>query len=154
MADGVTITIEGTQEIDNLLMRLAGAGARKRDVTAVYRKAMAPVVKAGKAAAPLSSRPVIKTRLASRVHARGTLRRAIKFKTSRRQHNVWYVVPDRGANKKYDAWYAHFVGRGTVRGITANPFMDRAWAVAGKGTIKGIEDGLFALMEKIWKHGR
>jgi len=150
MAD-FTITIEGTEQIDLALKRLREAGSRKRDVTKVFSQSVRPLISAAKATAPMNKRARTSSReYESRRHTAGTLKRSIKFKTSKRYHNIWYVVPQRGRKANYDAWYAHMVGEGTKRGITPNPFMQRAWNTAGNHVVKNIETGLWNLLRRVW----
>lgn len=132
--DGVTITIEGTERIDQALKRLHSLSARKRDVTNVFRRAIKPLITAGKAEAPVRS---------------GRLRRSIKFKTSKKYPNVWYVLAGSSTAVSQNAYYAHMVGRGTKK-IKANPFMDRAWNLTGNQVINDLETGLWALGDKLW----
>lgn len=151
MADGVTIRIEGTERINAQLEKLKGMSARKRDVTKIFSTNMNVLKKAAQAAAPIGKRKTSSRKYESRVHMPGTLRRAIKFKTSKRYGKTWYVVPERGKSKRFDAWYAHYVGFGTKSGQRANPFMDRAWSATKERILSGIENGLYALIQQIWR---
>ena len=131
MADGVTIEIKGTEKIDQALKRLHGLGARKRDVTKVFSTGMKPLIGEGKNQATVST---------------GRLRRSIKFRTSKRYKNIWYVFAGRNKNPRSDAFYAHIVGK-------KNPFMSRAWNAKGESVVKAIEDGLMDLVQKIITSG-
>lgn len=147
--DGVSIEVYGSEKIDQALKRLHYLSARKRDVTDVFRRSLKPLITAGKATAPMSSGGVRGSRYASRNHRAGQLRRSIKFLTSKRYVNVWYVRAGRTKQETTDAWYAHMVGKGTKR-MKANPFMDRAWNSTGNQVIKDLEDGLMALGQRLW----
>lgn len=138
--DGVTVEIIGTEKIDQALKRLHSLSARKRDVTDVFRRSMKPLITAGKSEAPVKT---------------GRLRRSIKFKTSKKYPNVWYVLAGSSKAASQNAYYAHMVGRGhKVRNgsnrLDANQFMDRAWNSTGNQVIKDLEDGLMNLAHKLW----
>ena len=150
MADGVTITIEGTAGIDAAFKRLHDLGSRKRDITKIFSNNMRPLMQAGKATAPKSKSGGRSKMYASRTHSAGTLRRSIKFATSKKFANVWYVVARRSKSSNSDAWYAHMVGQGTKH-QRANPFMDRAWEATKGGVLSGLERDLMALGQKLWE---
>ena len=149
MANGsVQVTLKGTENVKKALNRLADMGARKRDISAVFRTATKPLIQAGKQEAPIGTVKTYSKRYTSRRHKPGTLRGSIKFFTSKKYKSTWYVTPGP------KGWYKHFIGLGTRRGIQPNPFMARAWDKAGGGVISKIEKGLWDLVEKIWRAGR
>jgi hypothetical protein len=152
MGDGVTITIEGTAQIDAAIKRLYGLGARKRDMSKIFKDNMQPLIAAGKAQAPKGNyKTTGKQRLTSRAHKSGTLKRSIKFKVSKKFKSVYYVLAGGSNSPGTNAWYAHMVARGTKRGITANLFMDRAWDSLGNSILSGIEKDLWQLGDKLWR---
>ena len=141
MKDGVSIEIVGTEKIDQALKRLHELSARKRDVTDVFRRSMKPLISAGRSAAPIGS---------------SRLRRSIKFTTSKKYKNVWYVRAGRNKSSRAAAYYAQLVGQGHVTRngktrVQPNPFMDRAWNSVGGQVLNDLEIGLWQLGQRLWE---
>jgi len=148
----VRLTIHGTKDVIRGLDALAAMdNVRKRDISAIFSKNMKILRTAARNEAPKSKRlRTYSKQYASRRHEPGTLKRSLKFKTSKRFKHRWYIVADRGRKAKYDAWYTHFL-LGTSQGQEPNRFMDRAWASVGNSVMNGIANDLQNLIQKVWR---
>jgi hypothetical protein len=113
---GTTIEITNLQEYNASIERLQGMGARKRDITAIFRNASKPLTKAKQARVGVSSHGVQSSIYRSRIHPPGTLRRSIKFVVSKRYKRVYFVVPTT-KQPKPDPFYVVFYVKGAKKGV-------------------------------------
>ena len=146
---GISLEVD-VSELEHLYKRLQSLEARKRDIAAVYRDATKMLIKAYKGRIRKSKKGASKQRLESRVHRAGTLRRSIKFFTSKKYKRVFYVGPRSGTKIKadYDGWYAHFVEYGTEH-QDKQLFAYKAQRATGKAVMRKVERGLIALIKKL-----
>jgi len=79
----------------------------------------------------------------------GHIWKAISIITSKRFKGVFWLGPTRGRTARYDAWYAYFQEKGTVRGIKGKFFMKRAYEQNKHKTRKLIEDELYKEIYKL-----
>ena len=113
---GTTIEITNLREYNAAIERLQGMGARKRDITAIFRNASKPLTKAKKARVGVSSHGVQRSIYRSRIHPPGTLRRSIKFVVSKKYKRVYFVVPTT-KQPKADPFYVVFYVKGAKKGV-------------------------------------
>ena len=145
---GISLEIDDSQ-MQALYKRLEQLGSRKRDISKVYRDATKILVKAYKSR--IKKRQTQKNEGSHRTwHKPGTLRRSIKFFTSKKYKAVFYVGPRHGTNIKRDSdgWYAHFVEYGTEK-QKAQRFAYKAQRATGKAVMRKVERGLIALIKKL-----
>jgi hypothetical protein len=151
----VTLKLENTAEVFKGIKDLYNMGdVRKRDITKAFRVGSRLLVKQAKSLVPVRKTGEIKSRYLSRRHSPGTLRRAIRFRISKKYRLAYFVGATSSNKQAYNAadpFYQKFFMQGTkgaVVGATANKdkkggkytkegktgaFMYGRWV--GKGTV-------------------
>ena len=97
--------VYGDKVIIAKLDKLAKMGAKRSQLRAIYNRASKPL------------------RMAARNNAKkykrsGTLWKSIKLTSSKKQKALFWVGPEHGKDKKFDAWYAYFIEKGTHKRTT------------------------------------
>ena len=105
----LSISFGGFKQAEKMLNDLP-MKARKRVIKQSLRRAAMVVQKQAKSLAP--------------VGATGNLRRSLKVRTGKGLVSQAYAAS--GTGEKNDGWYAHFLERGTSRGIKRHSFLEQA----------------------------
>lgn len=149
MPDGLTVDFK---EFNAATKRALEMGeVRKRDIADIFRRSNRPVISLAKSTIQRSRYGGYASRgkktgslYTSRAHTPGNLKRSIGFKVSRKYMLTYWVRPK--------AWYSAIYagGHGTWGG---NPFMERAWAIAGESVTNNIRRELGKLIQGVWSNG-
>lgn len=133
------------REFEQAINRAYAMGeVRKRDISAIFRKADRRIVNSAKATAGRSPKGMISKKYPSRSHPSGWLKRNIKFKTSKKYKLVYYV--------NSGAFYSMAYVKGHA-GWKGNPFMETAIRNTETAVTNDIRNGLKQLTERVWKNG-
>lgn len=85
----------------------------------------------------------------------GNLRKSIDFIVLKNYPPVAYIGPERGAGKKFDTYYAHWVEYGRFKSyndtILPRPYMRPAWDINKRKSMAIIETYLRGVLEKAGK---
>lgn len=125
-----TLEITNAKEFNLSLEKLRQSGGRKRDISKIFKTATKPLVSTAKKNIKKRRTGEIKSIYPSRVHEPGTLKKSIKFITSKKYKVVYYVGAK--TRKGADTYYAimHASGR---KGFT----LDKPAYINGKWVAKG-----------------
>jgi hypothetical protein len=125
-----TLEITNAKEFNLSLEKLKQAGGRKRDLSKIFRTATKPLVSTAKRNVKKRTTGEIKSIYPSRIHDPGTLKKSIKFVTSKKYKIVYYVGSR--ASKGADTYYAimHASGR---KGFTLSKpaYINGKWVAKG-----------------------
>jgi hypothetical protein len=138
---GTTIEVDFS-ELNQAVDRLYKMGeVRRRDIAKVFRDASRPQIQTAKRNAGKSKKGAYSLQYDSRTHPAGNLRKSIKFVTSKKFKNVYYV--------NAGAWYSMIYagGHGSFAG---NPFMSNAINSTETSVTNNIREGLFKLIGRSW----
>ena len=117
---------------------------RKRDISAVFRKADRSLVSVAKRSAGKSPHGMTSIKYPSRSHPSGFLKRNIKFKTSKKYKLVYYVNSGAFYSMAYVKGHHSFAG---------NQFMQKAIDQTQTEVVNKIRNGLGQLTERTWRNG-
>lgn len=138
MADSFTVDFTGYNASIKRLLEMDKV--RRRDITDIFRKADKGIISTAKATVSVSKKGGYSKEYPSRTHAKGNLKKKIKFKVGKREAMVYYVT--RGT--WYAIMYAH--GHGSWGG---NPFMERAVSIRGSQAERLVRKGLDELIQRV-----
>lgn len=125
-----TIEIVNKDQFNLSLEKLKGMGGRKRDMSAIFRKASKPLVVSAKKNVAVRKTGEILSSLPSRIHQRGTLKRSISFAVSKKYNLVYWVVPK--SKKGRDTYYVRmFTGGRKAFAISKPAFINNRWVSKG-----------------------
>jgi len=156
---GQDIEIRGDKELLKQLRHLHNLGAKTSNYKGVFTRAAKGMKAVARSNAKNYTRKkaVRKQRVkftrggayAKTKRTDGPIWKAISIITSKRFKGVFWLGPTRGRTARYDAWYAYFQEKGTVRGIKGKFFMKRAYEQNKHKTRKLIEDELYKEIYKL-----
>ena len=129
--DQIKIDIQGLEEVKKAMNNLDSKLSKKLLMQAL-RKAVNPFMKTAKQYAYPASQSyrVSAGTFKGVTMPPGRLRKSIGYKAISKYPPVVYIGPGRGAGKKYDAYYAHWIeyGRDAYKDkIIPRPFIRPAW---------------------------
>jgi HK97 gp10 family phage protein len=153
--DQIKIDIQGLEEVKKAMNNLDAKLSRKLLMQAL-RKATNPFMKTAKQLAYPASQSYRKGggKFKGTKMPPGNLRKSIGYKAILRYPPVIYIGPGRGAGKKYDAYYAHWIeyGRDAYKDkIIPRPFMRPAWDINKDAAIEIIRKYLYDELVKMGK---
>ena len=161
--DGVSVKIQGLQEIDKLFQQLPKQVSQDSVWAKFWRLNSKPLKEAAKRNAPVATKDVAYPPDPSKKIARGTLRDSIQFYRTRasKEAHGGYVGPRvKGKFKKnkggyFGAWVEY--GHRTVHGgnTKAFPFMEKAWKEANQIVLRnGLQDSEKIFTKALKSHER
>ena len=131
--------IVGVEETIRQFQHMYNLGARTHNFKAVFTRAAKPMKAAARSNALKAFKDTAKQKRKQQIRftkkgayakakrQSGPIWKAISIITSKRFKGVFWLGPTRGRTARYDAWYAYFQEKGTVRGIEGKFFMKRAY---------------------------
>ena len=137
---GATFTVDMTGYNASIKRLYEMGEVRRRDIADIFRKADKGIISSAKSTVAVSKKGAYSKEYASRTHAKGFLRKSIKFKVSKKFKLVYYVNPD--------AWYSMIYARGHGR-FMGNPFMERAISIRGGQAERLVRKGLDDLIQRV-----
>ena len=169
----VKLEVKGMDDAVRFMKGLEEQTARKVLISAL-RDASKPLIKAAKQEVPVAGRKTVEFWGKRRIINPGVLKKSIRAVVPKRKSEQFaemYIGPIKkrkgkttkaAAENTNDAWYRHFVIRGTagftvkkgknkgkfMPGQAANPFMDRAASRAGMETTSTLEKSLTKTINK------
>lgn len=164
-----TIEIVNEKQFNLSLEKLKQAGGRKRDISKIFRTATRPLVSAAKKNIVKRKSGEIKSIYPSRIHEPGTLKKSIKFITSKKYKMVYWVGAR--STKKADTYYSimyaggrkgftlnkpafingKWVAKGTrIKGYQGNPFMDNAINQTKEIVLNTLDKEISNYLGRVW----
>jgi len=154
---GITVDLHSLEEVTAALTKLESKMSTKLLSKAIAQGAK-PIQKAMKEKAYTAPKkyPATKGMFAGYYAPAGQLKKSIGTKLLTKYPPVAYIGPERGAGKKYEAYFAHWVERGRYKAgyketVFPQPFMRPAWDSQKDVAIEAIRKYLHDELVKMGK---
>jgi len=149
LASDINFDIQGFEKLAKDIRVFADDKVKRKEILAVLRRQMKPILNAVKANTPVADKPI---EYRGKTYAVGNLKKSIATKTAKSKQPTVLTGPRQGKKVKYDGFYAwwHIYGwspfykRGTVppKMIKPNDFIWKAAASKISSTESGMSKEL------------